>query len=468
MVEEALVGVSTFKDRDLLLRDPYNSANLAQMLRDAMSSGGLGSRDRKKPLLDIIQPGMSVLLKPNWVLHRNKSGKGLDSLITHPNFIEAVLNEVAKCEPSKVIIADAPIQGCIFDNIVRPEWVTKLRGQYSFPIEVVDFRRTVISNGSEDLSKGVSEDRRGKERYILFDLAAQSTLEAISNPSGKFRVTMYNPKYLTQNHQPGRHRYLLSKELFEVDVILNLPKLKTHKKAGITGALKNLVGINGNKDYLPHHRVGGAKLGGDCYPGLSLDRRVMEFFLDRANEHINSSSYKFYRFPARLIAFSRRRFGLDVETEGGWYGNDTVWRMTLDLNLLLRYGNKDGSISSTPIRKWYSITDAIISGDTNGPLEVEPLPLGVVTFASSPAYADLVHTYLMRLDWKKIHSIREAFALQPLHLVDRDASECKVVLDGKEVTLEHLSDTVGQSFRPSRGWVGHIEKENHEYFAEHK
>ena len=32
----------------------------------------------------------------------------------------------------------------------------------------------------------------------------------------------------------------------------SLPKLKTHKKAGITCALKNLIGINGNKEYLPH------------------------------------------------------------------------------------------------------------------------------------------------------------------------------------------------------------------------
>ena len=57
----------------------------------------------------------------------------------------------------------------------------------------------------------------------------------------------------------GRHRYLVARELIEADVVFNVPKLKTHKKAGVTGALKNLVGINGHKAYLPHHRKGGVR-----------------------------------------------------------------------------------------------------------------------------------------------------------------------------------------------------------------
>ena len=67
----------------------------------------------------------------------------------------------------------------------------------------------------------------------------------------------------------------------EADVIINLPKLKTHQKAGITCALKNLIGINGNKEYLPHHRIGGFELGGDCYPGSSDLKRALEFIHDR-------------------------------------------------------------------------------------------------------------------------------------------------------------------------------------------
>ena len=85
-----------------------------------------------------------------------------------------------------------------------------------------------------------------------------SLLEPIaSDRRVDFRVTMYNPDLMRQTHGRGRHQYLIAREVIEADVVINVPKLKTHRKAGITGALKNLVGINGNKDYLPHHRLGG-------------------------------------------------------------------------------------------------------------------------------------------------------------------------------------------------------------------
>jgi uncharacterized protein (DUF362 family) len=60
---------------------------------------------------------------------------------------------------------------------------------------------------------------------------------------------------MAKTHHPGVHQYLVAKEVIEADIIINLPKLKTHRKAGVTCALKNLIGINGNKEYLPHHRV---------------------------------------------------------------------------------------------------------------------------------------------------------------------------------------------------------------------
>ena len=62
---------------------------------------------------------------------------------------------------------------------------------------------------------------------------------------------------------------VVDQAIIDADLVINVPKLKTHKKAGVTGALKNLVGINGNKEFLPHHRKGGAASGGDCYPGRS-------------------------------------------------------------------------------------------------------------------------------------------------------------------------------------------------------
>ena len=53
--------------------------------------------------------------------------------------------------------------------------------------------------------------------------------------------------------------------MLDADLIINLPKWKAHSKSGLTGALKNLVGINGDKSYLPHFRRGSPSWGGDEY-----------------------------------------------------------------------------------------------------------------------------------------------------------------------------------------------------------
>src|SRR5579864_3953648 len=42
------------------------------------------------PLGEIIQPGMTVVVKPNFVLSRHAEGKDLYSIITHPSVLRAV------------------------------------------------------------------------------------------------------------------------------------------------------------------------------------------------------------------------------------------------------------------------------------------------------------------------------------------------------------------------------------------
>ena len=54
--------------------------------------------------------------------------------------------------------------------------------------------------------------------------------------------------------------------MLAADLIVNLPKMKTHQKAGVTGALKNLVGCNGEKAFLVHYLKGRPCDGGDEFP----------------------------------------------------------------------------------------------------------------------------------------------------------------------------------------------------------
>jgi hypothetical protein len=70
--------------------------------------------------------------------------------------------------------------------------------------------------------------------------------------------------------------------VLSADLVVNLPKLKTHKKTGVTLALKNLVGINGDKNWLPHHSQGSVEKGGDEYPGDGVVDRGRSFAVERA------------------------------------------------------------------------------------------------------------------------------------------------------------------------------------------
>jgi uncharacterized protein (DUF362 family) len=431
---------------------------ISALVRDALLQGGLGRADPDAPLADIVPAGGTVLLKPNWVHHENASGRGLECLVTDPSFVVAVLREVDRAKPGRIVIGDAPIQGCRFDRLVTAEWRERFAGAAGCPVEIVDFRRTRLVGDS--LFEGVVSDLRPPDRYVLFDLARDSLLEPISRRPGRFRVVMYNPDEMAAKHGPGRHQYLLAREPFEADVVISLPKLKCHKKAGITGALKNLVGVNGNKDYLPHHRVGGSRWGGDCYEGFAPLKRISEFLLDGANRRINRPAYRRWAGLAARMAQAHDRLwrGGDGNLEGSWHGNDTVWRMSLDLNRLLRYGRADGTIGDAPLRTVYSITDAIVAGEGAGPLAPAPVPLGVVTFASSSAFAEVVHAALMRFDHRRVPLIREAFAPFRYPIAEGRPEMVEAVCGGRRLELDELAEKIGVHFDPPAGWKGRLER----------
>ena len=122
---------------------------------------------------------------------------------------------------------------------------------------------------------------------------------------------------------------------------MNLPKLKTHKKTGVTLALKNLVGINGDKNLLPHHCVGSAEEGGDEFPGTVLvgpraQRR------DRGRRAPAQAGRRHAASCARRGASRTAARGDAFIRSGNWHGNRTTWRMCLDLNRCLYYSDAQG------------------------------------------------------------------------------------------------------------------------------
>ena len=385
------------------------SATIAEALETAGRMLGWSDGERG-PLGKKIEPGAKVVVKPNWVMHENAGPWGMAPLLTHQSIVQAATEAALNAGAGEVVVGDAPIQSCDFDLLLKntglDRWSSQLASREPRFKGIRDFRRTLAR--FVDGVRIVEENVQSEENFVLFDLGSESLLEPITDKSQSFRVTCYDPRLMAKTHAPGCHRYLIAREILEAHVIVNLPKLKTHQKAGITCALKNLIGINGNKEYLPHHRIGGFDLGGDCYPGGSDLKRALEFVHDRQNMTKSQTAGRMWRTAAnqiyRLLRLQGDRFGI----EGSWSGNDTIWRTCLDLNRILLYGTPQGTMSDDVQRRVIHITDAIVAGQGNGPLSPEPLPMGLLLASENAAAMDFVGAHLLGYPPENIPIVREA------------------------------------------------------------
>lgn len=266
---------------------------------------------------------------------------------------------------------------------------------------------------------------------------------------------MYDPRSMKSSHGPGTHRYRMAREAIEADVIVNLPKLKTHRRAGLTCALKNSVGTIGYKDSLPHHRKGGSARGGDCYRGESWLKNLAEDLLDFGVRRTGLIPLLADSGAAACVRLARI-VGSDATFEGSWNGNDTTWRMCLDLNRILVYGRPDGTLSEVPQRTLVSITDAIIAGEGEGPLNSTAKALGLLSLGLNPAAAEYVHAYLMGLDWMRIPIVREAFGHFSHPLVDFAPEAVLLRINGTTLKQPWPRSMVS-AFQPPSGWRGQCE-----------
>ena len=400
------------------------------------------------PLGELVQPGGRIVVKPNWVLHRNEGPGGMDCMITHPAVLRAVLEYVFLAKPRQVVLGDAPLQGCEFNQLLDFGGLRAIIGEFqtrNLPLEIRDFRRTVMHQ-SGDL-KQVSEELQPESRYLLVDLGADSLLEPISEDWRKFRVTVYDPRKMRAHHRPGRHQFLIAREILEADLVVNVPKLKAHKKAGITCCLKNLIGINGNKEYLPHHRKGGADAGcgGDNYAHRHWQMGLAENVLDAIN--CLRGLPRLYRFGERVAWWLMHLAAQNdptVQIEGSWHGNDTIWRTCLDLNRALLYADRNGQMQDVPQREEISIVDAVVAGQGDGPLAPDPLATGAIFAAHNPAVGDYVGAYLLGFDPAKIALLRHA------------CDALRWPISAEQPKLPLFIPAFPRA-RASRGWLGQIE-----------
>jgi uncharacterized protein (DUF362 family)/NAD-dependent dihydropyrimidine dehydrogenase PreA subunit len=129
-----------------------------------------------------VQPGQRVLLKPNML-----AGKGVDAAVTtHPEIVRAVI-ELAQGAGGIVSVGDSP---------------------------------------------GVGTPQQVAQRCGILDVIAE-TGAAFAPFAESIRITPRSGTF---------HHFDIARDIVDADVIINLPKLKTHQMMGMTGAVKNLFG----------------------------------------------------------------------------------------------------------------------------------------------------------------------------------------------------------------------------------
>lgn len=418
------------------------------------------------PLGDVIEKGSTVLLKPNLVRHYNQSAEdGLDCMVTHPSVIRAIADYalIALGDTGKIIIGDAPVQSCDFSKLMETYGYNEITSFYKdreLDIPFLDFR---IVSSAVDSSGILVSTKIGKETScIAVNMGRESAFYTLMpGQAKKLRITNYDPNEMFKHHHDDIHEYLIPKIILNADVVINLPKPKTHRKTGVTIALKNLVGLNGNKDWIPHHTQGSLDQGGDEYFHKSLFKYWRTFLSERidiANLKGQRKRSRLYRLLQLIVGRLGKPFLMDNFYEGSWYGNDTIWRTICDLNRIILYADKKGNITNKPQRKLFILADMIISGEGEGPLMPVSKQAGIIAAGYQAFAFDQTIATLMGFDTNKIPSINNADYGDHIKVPMVEPLIKSNNLCWDHCNIGELRQKKTLKFKPTSGWIGHIER----------
>lgn len=404
-----------------------------------------------------------VVVKPNWIQQSHERLPDVwEPVITHPQVLLGVMEALAETMGGRgaICLCDAPHAYADFDAILARggllDGIAALRRRWpALRLEVRDLRREVWRRKDEVVVERRSngEDPRG---YARLDLGARSLLYGHAGEGAYFGAD-YDTSVVNRHHCGEVQEYLLAGSPMACDLFVNVPKLKTHKKTGISCALKNLVGVNGDKNWLPHHTLGHPHRGGDEFPAASI-KSLAEGRIKRLGQRaalalpgLGTWAYRQMRNAGvRVLGGSDR-----VVRNGNWSGNDTCWRMALDLNRCLLYGNRDGSWREAGAgRPYLAIVDGIVGGQGDGPLCPQAADAGVLAAGTSPAVLDAVAARLMGFAPESLPIVARAFDAHHWPLADRPLAAIEVddARVGRRVRLADLEPALAGGFAPHFGW----------------
>lgn len=414
------------------------------------------------PLKEIVKEGNTVLIKPNFVRGTHIWGeKGVRAMITNLSVIRPIIDYVLLASKGnvRIILGDAPIRDSDWGMILKysnAEQLVEFYRDKGYQIELIDFRKDfAINNKDQVYEKTVANPARSPQDYVEIDIGSDSMLCEIIDSNYNFEMGGVKRGTISKYHNEKHNTYLFPREVLEADVFINVPKLKTHRMAGLTCAMKNLIGINGEKERIAHYRRGVKGKNSDefekFYLKIYLRERIWTFL--KAIEKPWSRQVMTWgkKFVQKFIWHGKtfeETYALNPPKEyreGGWKGNDTLWRCAVDINRILLYADKEGKMRDKQQRKYFCVVDAVVAGEGEGPLANTPKQAGIVMGGTNPVMIDYAAAKVMNFNYLLLPMIKRAFAPHKFALIYKKAKEVQI---GSNVTEnEYCMD-----FVPTSGW----------------
>jgi len=410
------------------------------------------------PFKDFINPLDHIVIKPNLVFDSHPLGNaGVEAMLTNGSIIRPVIDYIllatnGKC---KITICDVPLQSANWQKIIEQTGLKKLVEFYqsvNIDIHLLDLRYEIAWLNEEHIIFRKEKKVRDPLGYKIVDLKDKSYLVDISKDYKKFEITDYGLGTVSKHHNKIKNEYFVCGTILDADVFINVPKLKTHRKGGITGCLKNIIGINGDKSWIAHHRRGIDEY--EHFEYIPFIQWYVSYYSKiYAPSFITKAIYAAYRLlflKGKTLKETGMKKG-GTTMEGNWHGNDTLWRTILDLNNILLYADKDGTMQVSPQRKYFAIVDGIIGMEKEGPMDGYPKKAFSLLAGFHPVAVDMTAAYLMGFDFEKIPQIFHGFSEKFFNFTPFKNSQV-IVKSKVDITKQNLR------FEPSKGWKNKMDR----------
>ena len=418
-----------------------------------------------------LQP-RRIVLKPNWVLHETDPAFPIRALVTDAKVIEAVAETCLELFPGaeSILVADCPLQYADWPRLCQQSGLSPIKDRLqklsSGKIAFRDLRKDVFVQTDGSFLAASSVEHGDPRGYRAVSVGTRSHLEPISAQADRFAVNDYSASVTSSNHTRGSHNYLVAQSVLDADLFINLPKWKSHQKSAITAALKNLVGINGDKAYLPHFRRGAPAWGGDEYRD---ENRWLYWLQTSLRERFQKKNRVFYSLLKPGWEVLKKLRGIETRLDrpsarpksfyvagGAWHGNDTLWRMVYDLNLIIQCADRNGQLQSAPQRHYFTIVDGLVSGEGNGPLQPLPRETDWLAFGDDPFALDAALCHFMGFDVAKVPLIAHRREFAGVNWGRFDWPDFEIELDGQRTRV--AGSPINFRFVPPPGWRNNVER----------